>query len=179
MIAVLGWGSLVWDPRELPIRRTWFKDGPMIRVEFARQSRDGRITLVLVPTAAPVRSLWTIMNTPDLREAQAALRNREGGIRSEHIGSWSVGGTPPEHVLQLEHWARSRSVSDVIWTALPPKFEDVEERTPSADEVISYLQTLKGSIRHEAMKYIRRAPMQIDSAYRRRIEAELQWTPID
>ena len=37
-IACLGWGSVIWDPRALPIQREWFKDGPFAPVEFTRQS---------------------------------------------------------------------------------------------------------------------------------------------
>jgi hypothetical protein len=66
----------------------------------------------------------------------------------------------------------------VVWTALPPKFNDQSGRIPTVDEVISFLQNLPQERQKNAEEYIRKTPRQIDTKYRRRIEAELNWTPI-
>ncbi|MDN3554428.1 hypothetical protein [Halomonas maura] len=181
MIACLGWGSLVWDPRELAIQRKWFEDGPFIHVEFARQSRDGRITLVLTERASPVRSLWAVMDSTNLACATSALRKREGipeRNEEQHVGSWSVGQPSPALIPGLAEWASAREMAHVIWTNLPPTFKG-EEREPSSDQVIEYLAGLVGAQREVAERYVRFTPRQIDTPYRRRIEATLQWTAID
>lgn len=180
-IACLGWGSLVWDPRTLPIQRHWFEDGPFIRVEFARQSNDGRITLVLDPSALPVRSLWAVMDLTDLAAAQAALRQREGvpSRNGKHVASWQRGEPEPALVLSLSDWALSHGIDAIVWTALPPKFSGEEGRAPSCQEVINYLSRLSGSVRDAAEHYIRLAPRQIDTRYRRQIEASLHWTALN
>ena len=179
VIACLGWGSLVWDPQELPIHRQWFADGPFVRVEFARQSGNRRITLVLESSALPVRSLWAVMDTSDVRAAREALRKRERvpEANSSHIGAWSRGENAPLLIPDLPQWAASHEVQSVVWTALPSRF-DGTERTPTCEEVVRYLGGLRGTVCDLAKDYIRRAPRQIDTAYRRRIEAELQWTPL-
>ena len=177
-IACLGWGSLIWDPRELPVQRHWFKDGPLIRLEFARQSQNQRITLVIECSARPVRSLWTLMDSETLENAHEALRLREGKVKSDHIGKWSVGTRAPDSIPELDKWASTKQLDHVIWTALPPRIGK-EERTPTAEEVISHLQKLTGTERDDAEQYIRRAPLQIDTAYRRHIEEVLHWFPAD
>jgi hypothetical protein len=177
-IACLGWGSLVWDPRELPVRREWFKDGPLAQIEFTRQSSDGRITLVLDQNAAPVRLLWAQMVPTDIPTSKEALRVREGLTSknwASQIGTWEKKMPAPAKILDLDTWAVARSLDAVVWTALEPQFKDVK-RSPSIAEVIEYLRMLAGSCRDNARKYIERAPRQIETDYRRQIEAALRWS---
>lgn len=146
----------------------------MLRVEFLRQSKDDRITLVLDPNAAPVRSLWAMMNSCDLPTAKEALRTREG-CRMADIASWSRGGATPPNIMELPQWAEAHGIESAIWTGLPAKFGGAERR-PSIDEVLTHLRGMTGAARDNAENYIRRAPRQIDTEYRRRIETELGWT---
>ncbi len=179
-IACLGWGSLIWDPRTLPIQRHWFQDGPLISVEFARQSSDGRLTLVIEPNAKPVRSLWAVMDDMDLDDAIEALRSRENISKKavSKIGHWSIGEESPDDIPDLPEWNRGRGIESVIWTALGPKFNKKDDEVPVADQAVQYLRSLSGSVRDEAEKYVRNAPPQIDTDYRRRFEAELGWSPM-
>lgn len=170
-IACLGWGSLVWDPRELPLRSQWFEDGPLIRVEFVRQSgqEHGRITLVIQPTADVITSLWAEMDCDDPDAAKELLRLREGRPHRGHIGLWHGGSPEPGSLPGLSEWAAARDVEAVIWTDLPPKFAGEDLRIPSLQEVVAYLQELPAEPRAAAIEYIQRAPTQVDTAYRREI----------
>ncbi len=176
-IACLGWGSLIWNQRDLPIQSEWFADGPIVRVEFARESRDGRITLVLTEKADPVRSQWAIMDTTDLTFARKALMDREGCETIKPIHFWNGGNFCSRAILGLESWSTARNLDAVIWTGLKPKF-DGRYSLPSRNQVVDRLRSLRGHQLEGAEQYVRRTPKQIDTAYRRQIEAVLGWTPI-
>jgi hypothetical protein len=75
-IVCIGWGSLVYEPRELPCGR-WHDDGPSLPVEFVRESGNRRITLVIHPEAPRVPPFWSALDVPDLVTARDKLGVRE------------------------------------------------------------------------------------------------------
>lgn len=179
MIVCLGWGSLIWCQKTLPVRGAWKSDGPALPIEFARESTDHRITLVICDGSPSIPVLWAELDVATLQEGRRALAIREGvserNIR--RIGHWSIDedgaqpGTPA-----IGEWAHQRSITGVVWTALGPKI-GAEDRLPSNVEVIEHLKGLSGGAAKAAEEYVRLAPRQIVTPYRKAIEAELGWTP--
>jgi hypothetical protein len=179
MFACLGWGSLIWDSGTLPIVGMWQENGPALPIEFARQSRDGRITLVVDIQFAAVRVLWVSLAVATVEEAQHELARREGVrdpnlIRSVGLWSDTVSSTHSESRV-IGEWARTRGLRGVVWTALRPRFGG-QPVTPSEAEVIAYLAGLRGETARVAEEYVRRTPAQISTPYRQAIERELGWT---
>jgi hypothetical protein len=123
------------------------------------------------------------MDASNLDKAREDLRVREGVYKKNSgrdIGSWSAGhadASPPKLILDLPQWAKARSIDAVVWTALGPKFDDNHD-APTVQQVINHLGGLKARMREEAERYVRYAPAQVDTAYRREIESTLHWTPL-
>ena len=178
-IAVLGWGSLIWDPRSLKIRdKEWEEDGPILPIEFARISKDGRLTLVLYPGAKPVQVLWNYMAIENLNAAIKNLRVREGTI-PERIGfinlvtGKSRCNVIPEIEIDIRKWAEMKNVDAVIWTDLPANFENRTDKEFNEDNVIHYLNSLPPSKREMVKEYIVKAPKQVRTKMRIVIERKL------
>ena len=174
MIVCLGWGSLIWDPQELMVGPDWNTNGPELSVEFARQSQDGRLTLVIEQSAPSVKVLWSVMATNTLEHAIESLRLREGTAR-KHIDSWEYTADDPEPISGLSIWARSIGADAVIWTALPPKFSGKNHVVPSLSQAMEYLNSLNEEAMGLAEDYIRKAPPQIRTPYRNAFEVEFGW----
>ena len=58
-IAVLGWGSLIWNKGNLRLTTNWTDGGPILPIEFSRISDDGRLTLVIDDVMEPMCQLAT------------------------------------------------------------------------------------------------------------------------
>lgn len=180
MIVCVGWGSLIWCQKTLPVAGAWQTDGPDLPVEFVRESRDERITLVICDGVPAIRTLWVALDVRKLDAAKQALAAREGvkpaNIRYS-IGCWSpTEASKDPGAAAIGQWASERNLEGVVWTALKPKIGD-EYRAPTQDEVIGHLGGLQGTERNVAEEYIRLAPRQIVTAYRTAIENALGWTP--
>jgi hypothetical protein len=172
-IACLAWGSLFWDPKELPLAGSWHLDGPSLPLEFARISSDGRLTLVLIEEATRlVPTAWSVLSVPSIEEAAESLRRREGPTRDEWIGRCSA---RHECRPEIRAWAEAKGLTGVVWAALPPKWKGVDGRAPSLEEAVGYLDKLAGEPRRLAENYVRRAPSFVRTPYRDAFEDQLGW----
>jgi len=166
-VACLGWGSLLWEPRELPVQ-AWQNDGPFLPLEFSRVSQDGRVTLVIDATGRSVPSLWTLLVTEDLESGIAQLAARKGVERLGAIGRWPCDETSPTQGI-VEAWAKEKGLDGVVWTALKPGFPGARGKRPSLDDILGHVGKLEGVNRKRAAEYVRRAPAQIATEWRKAI----------
>ncbi len=179
-IACIGWGSLIWRPDGLKIQNKWFEDGPLLQIEFARQSDNDRITLIIDnhKETRPVRTLWTLMTTENLDEGKLSLRDREGTV-DKNIHSVLTNEVTEDQVKTIiKNWLLVKGLDAAIWTGISYGKKTNSSR-PTVDYVINHLKGLEYEKRKVAEEYIRKVPRQIDTIYRRRIEMELGWTSVE
>ncbi len=179
-IAVLGWGSLIWEPKELEANKEWNSDGPFLPVEFARISNNGRLTLVIKENMKPVQVLWTLMKSNKLSIARKSLMEREG-TSEKRIGFVNLTKNTEcskyNNISEvIKQWAKEKEVDAVIWTDLGVKFNDAIDKELNIENVVNYLSNLSGEKKVLAKEYIIRAPKQIKTEFRKAIENKLNLT---
>jgi hypothetical protein len=180
-IAVLGWGSLIWDPKELNILDDkWNENGPILPIEFARVSKDGRLTLVIKPNWTEVKTMYAISSFQDLTQAIENLRNREQTI-IDRIGFYNF-LTDEKHIREgnnfiipnLISWQAQNYIDAVIWTDLPPNFQDLLKLHFNLENIEKVLKGLKKEEFEFAKKYINNTPAQITTRFRPEITQFLE-----
>lgn len=182
-IAILGWGSLIWQPKDLKFDANigWKEKGPILPIEFARISKDGRLTLVITPNGTEVPTLYSVSSVDSLDLAVLNLAVREGSGRKS-IGYYDKSKdefSPIEFSFKehIKNWIQTTDFAAVIWTNLPEKLnlENMTKTEKDPDGIIDYLQNLKGSESALAEEYIRNTPKQIVTKYRNQIIKTLGW----
>ncbi len=179
-IAIIGWGSLIWDQGNLKISsERWSLDGPRLPVEFIRKSSNGRITLVICDKYLDnpdiwVKTYWNYSTLESLETARIDLRKREGTPDIANIGFYYQDqcSARNDRILNIiRKWAKEKGLIGVIWTDFGSK------RNLETSNVIPYLRTLQGGLLTEAKCYIEKAPLQIRTPLRKEIQDVLGWIP--
>ncbi|HSG78287.1 MAG TPA: hypothetical protein VLD62_01810 [Acidimicrobiia bacterium] len=183
-IAVLAWGSLVWQPSNdhgdlcVDPGHGWQPDGPELPIEFGRISADGRLTLIALPgyvATSPV--LWRRSCHDRLDDAIDNLARRETNAPRRHIHSAGhsgvLNGSPDPSIGDaVTRWLTSRTdVDAAIWTGLPPgpRWSANGHDGFSTDAALAYASSLAGEVRARAAEYVARAPHQIATPLRPRL----------
>lgn len=175
-IAILGWGSLIWDPRELKTNGEWKKEGPMLPIEFARISQDQRLTLVIRPSSKKVKVLYIESEFKELNRAIKNLQEREGctdpksiGFMNFTDGSFNIKRTPEEIKQELSKWNTTKNYDAIIWTDLGQNFKNNTGMEYDVHNAKIFLAGLKPKEYESAKNYILKAFDQIRTQNRKQL----------
>ena len=177
-IAVVAWGSLIWCPGSLRNRTRWRRDGPRLPIEFARISKDGRLTLVIHPGCEDQPTYWALSEFTSLDQARRNLSERENASFSDiHYllrNGQAAETSPPEVIERMRDWlAQHTDLHTVLWTGLSSNWKKKRGRDFTPEDAVRYLGELKAArdqattIYDRAREYVRNTPPNIQTAVRR------------
>lgn len=189
-IAILGWGSLLWDNESDRGKefnkhlkdKTWHPDGPCLSLEFSRisESRERALTLVLdYENGRPCQVHYALSNRRCWKDAACDLRTREGTVL-RCIG-WYLPSKPEESRWRcalddsrsdIEEWACANSIDAVVWTALKSNFESKKCEPYSVQAAKRHLLSLDPKGQREAARYICKAPCSVNTPLRDAVRSE-------
>jgi len=183
-IAILGWGSLIWDnqPKFENFNNQvdqWQNDGPALKLEFSRisSSRGDALTLVVDEENGELCKVqYAMSKRKNPEDAICDLRNREGTIK-RLIGYYFIDDRQkgePDIPESIKKWASEKEMDVVIWTGLKSNFKDKSKlkRQFSIPNAITHIQSLSAENKAKAFEYVYRAPGSIDTPLRRALQKE-------
>jgi hypothetical protein len=147
-------------------------------IEFARISKDKRLTLVIHPDAQEVQTYWALSAYDDVSEACENLCQREG-TEPRHIGYISRLSPIPSTAgarSTIHKWLSGiEGIDAAVWTALETNWMKKRDADFSLDDAERYLCGLSTKKEErdaylKASEYIRNAPPQVRTALRARLE---------
>jgi hypothetical protein len=175
-IAILGWGSLIWDKERswmLPIENDkWEEGGPKLSIEFSRISytRCGALTLVIDPRDTPkVPTRFAISTRKKIDDAVCDLRTREGttvkniGYVDRSNGLYRCNEGHLETISIIMKWAKEKGFDAAVWTDLPSNFKCKTGKDFSVYNALEYLHNLIPNAAKKARDYINKAPREVET----------------
>jgi len=184
-IAVIGFGSLLWDLDDLApkVSGEWkMYEGPVLPLEFSLVSRKRHYALALVidyGDGAPCPTCVIDSVRSEIGAAIVDLANRE---RMEPTNIGFVDRNTGESRSHREetrntfwNWIEDRNYDGAVWTDGERNFEALTGRAFSLQTAQDHLRSLQGISLEEARRYIRNAPARVETPLRRALENSPWW----
>ena len=177
-IAVIGWGSLIWDLDDLApkVAGPWrMGAGPALPLEFSRISPKRLDSLVVVidpDDGTPCPSHAIASRRDDIHAAAEDLARRERAADIGFIGAACARSgfgraADPATLALMQGWLAATGAAGAVWTDLPRNFHERTGEAFSVPRGLAYLQRLAGPSAAEARRYIDGAPPATDTPLRR------------
>ncbi|MDP3531965.1 MAG: hypothetical protein Q8S31_01585 [Alphaproteobacteria bacterium] len=115
-VAVLGWGSLIWNPGGLNIYGQFVPGGPTLPVSFTRISQDGRLTLVVDPKSDSNQRKPSNVDYPgvDVQTHYLLIKDNNGLNFDEVIGVLRKReGTKSDYIDYVNRAARKFRINQI------------------------------------------------------------------
>lgn len=185
-IAVIGWGSLIWDLDDLAPRVSgdWLMGGgPRLPLEFSRISPKRLMSLVVVTDpdhGAPCETHAIASIRDDIHAASADLQARERARRPDQIGAVCLRtgltrASDPRTGALVTEWCAAIGATGAVWTDLPRNFAEVTGQPFDVTSGIAYLRGLPEAQLAAAVEYITLAPTGTATPLRGALEGEDWW----
>ncbi|SOH94767.1 hypothetical protein SAMN06273572_105191 [Monaibacterium marinum] len=185
-IAILGWGSLIWDIENLEpfVTGDWqMSGGPALPMEFSRVSpkRKMGLAVCLDPEVGALCATHVIRSTrTDVQQAARDLAARERAPM-DRIG-WATAqecfGRLPAVNSRVMQWCAQGDYDAALWTDLEPTFHESQGQDFTVLRAIEYLKTLRGEQIEEAYRYIQEAPPTTMTPLRRALQNDPWWATL-
>ena len=184
-IAVIGFGSLLWDLDDLApkVSGEWkMYEGPVLPLEFSLVSRKRHYALALVidyGDGAPCPTCVIDSVRSEIGTAVVDLANRER-MEPANIG-FVDRNTGKSHSLREEtrktfwNWIEDRDYDGAVWTDGERNFEALTGKAFNLQTAQDHLRSLQGISLEEARRYIRNAPARVETPLRRALEGAPWW----
>jgi len=182
-IAIIGWGSLIWDLEILTPHTVgaWhMAGGPKLPMEFSRVSPKRKLGLAVCldpVVGVPCQTHVIRSKRGDIHAAIEDLRARERAPEGR-IGAYHPDfqhGRMPEVVALVQDWCVANGWDGAVWTDLEPNFLENTGQAFSVESGIAYLKALRGESLEEAYNYIQNAPTHTATPLRAALAQNSWW----
>lgn len=184
-IAILGWGSLLWDTQSAfddQHEDEWCCDGPSLKIEYSRvsQTRKSALTLVLdTKNGKACRVAYTLSKRQNPNDAINDVRCREGTTLN-NIGFYFADNTrqqarEKQTLENIRKWASEKNIDVVIWTDLKSNFQEksICRKPFSIEAALCHIRALDTEGMAMAKNYVLLSPSFVNTPLREALQAQL------